>query len=411
MKSAIIILSILLIISCNDDSQQLLDAVLEDTESNDSDGDGVEDDMDSKDSDGDGVEDNTENTDNTDPLNNCSFVITSQTLTPNSEWEEADCDSDGLTNAEEIQNDTDLLKSDTDDDGIFDGTEITNGTDPLENDTDGDGVSDGNENIDDTNPLNNCSFKLTNQSLIPDSIWSNGDCDNDTVINSDEIINGTNPQKEDTDGDGVSDGNEISNNTDPLNNCSFILSSQTLTPDSAWLNADCDSDGITNEDEIAGGTNPQEPNGNETPLIVKTWGLVSATIDDGTATTIFQGQSYNLTYTSTSSNENIEVIFSENPSKVQSSGTYTSILNFNFLGQDYSENINSESPLSEGDWQIINDDILEIISNDVVTGSYEILELTDNSLKVKVIVDRVLPVGGVDLNTKGTLILSFTKKD
>lgn len=55
-------------------------------------------------------------------------------------------DSDGLTDLEEFQNNTDPNDADTDDDGLNDGAEVnTYGTNPTSEDTDGDGMSDGRE--------------------------------------------------------------------------------------------------------------------------------------------------------------------------------------------------------------------------------------------------------------------------
>lgn len=69
---------------------------------------------------------------------------------------EADSDSDGLSNKQEIEIGTNPKKSDTDDDGLSDGDEVNiYGTDPLKADTDEDGLSDGDEphiGLDPTNP-------------------------------------------------------------------------------------------------------------------------------------------------------------------------------------------------------------------------------------------------------------------
>ncbi|MEN9299012.1 MAG: hypothetical protein RLZZ429_1325, partial [Bacteroidota bacterium] len=59
---------------------------------------------------------------------------------------------------------------------------------------------------------------------------------------------------EDSDGDGVMDSQEILDGTNPLDSCSFKLSSQTVTPSTAWQSADCDNDGLTNQREKDLGT-------------------------------------------------------------------------------------------------------------------------------------------------------------
>jgi hypothetical protein len=78
------------------------------------------------DTDGDGVTD--KKTDATDPNDNCSLIVANQTETPDATWTAADCDSDGVSNGDEITNGTDPLNADTDGDGVNDGQEATDGT-------------------------------------------------------------------------------------------------------------------------------------------------------------------------------------------------------------------------------------------------------------------------------------------
>ncbi|MBU3658754.1 MAG: T9SS type B sorting domain-containing protein [Flavobacteriales bacterium] len=186
------------------------------------------------DTDGDGVKDSQEVTDNTSPINPCSFILSSQTLVPTTSWSQQDCDADGLTNQEEVNQ----------------------GTNPTNEDTDGDGVIDGTEITDVTNPLEACSFVLSSQTVTPSLVWNQQDCDEDGLTNEEELNVGTNPTNADTDGDGVIDGTEITDVTNPLEACSFVLASQTVTTSIAWNTLDCDEDGLTNEEEITGGSNP-----------------------------------------------------------------------------------------------------------------------------------------------------------
>lgn len=66
--------------------------------------------------------------------------------------DDQDWDYDGIKNADEVRNGTNLQSEDTDNDGISDGDEIKLGTNPLEPDTDGDGLLDGYELIAGINP-------------------------------------------------------------------------------------------------------------------------------------------------------------------------------------------------------------------------------------------------------------------
>ncbi|HJM65127.1 MAG TPA: LamG-like jellyroll fold domain-containing protein, partial [Roseibacillus sp.] len=97
--------------------------------------------------------------------------------------DDADFDTDGITDLEEFSAGTDPTDEDSDDDGLTDGEEATLGTDPTNADSDGDGLSDRVE---------------TNTGTFVDA--------NDT---------GTDPLNPDTDGDNAPDGLEVSENTDP----------------------------------------------------------------------------------------------------------------------------------------------------------------------------------------------------
>ncbi|MBE7671630.1 tandem-95 repeat protein, partial [Tenacibaculum piscium] len=108
-------------------------------------------------------------------------------------------------------------------------------------DTDGDGISDSQEVIDGTNPENACDHK---GGTTPGT----ADCDTDGLTNDEETTgiddpstpanpDGTitDPTKPDTDGDGVLDGIEILGGTDPNDPCSldavYITEDKTTTVD------------------------------------------------------------------------------------------------------------------------------------------------------------------------------------
>ncbi|WP_226975887.1 Ig-like domain-containing protein [Zobellia nedashkovskayae] len=231
----------------------------------------------STDTDGDGVPDDTD----ADPLEPCDpSQMAGYALydASNAIWAAADCDGDNVTNGTEDTNGTDPYNTDTDGDGVQDdvdtdaldpcdpvqaagytgyvstnaiwaaadcdgdgvtnGTEVTNSTDPYSTDTDGDGVADDV----DTDALDPCTpvqaagytgYDATNP------IWAAADCDGDGVINSTEVVNGTDPYNADSDGDGIDDGQEDLDGTDPLNDCESIGGTPLST-------SDCDSDGVQN---------------------------------------------------------------------------------------------------------------------------------------------------------------------
>ena len=115
-----------------------------------------------------------------------------------------DSDKDGLPDAIEAQYGTDPLDNDTDSDGMEDGWEVENGLNPLDN-----GESDDADN--DPSEANSEDAEEQDE----DDSWPDpddgpkGDPDRDGLINSIEVIEGTNPRLADTDGDGLNDKWEV----------------------------------------------------------------------------------------------------------------------------------------------------------------------------------------------------------
>ncbi len=127
------------------------------------------------------------------------------------QFDQADDDSDGLLNYQEIYYNTDPLKPDTDGDGLNDYQElvITN-TDPLKVDTDSNGITDDQEDFDQDSVKNIDELKLNGNPYGKDT-------DFDDLVDGQEIIKGTKLDEYDTDNDKLSDSKEIEIGTDPLN--------------------------------------------------------------------------------------------------------------------------------------------------------------------------------------------------
>ncbi|TMU56184.1 gliding motility-associated C-terminal domain-containing protein [Flagellimonas algicola] len=149
----------------------------------------------SPDTDGDGILDDAEVNNGSDPNDSCDPVQSPGYTgydAANPIWAAADCDSDGLTNSEEVTLGTEIYNADTDGDTINDGQEVTDGT----------------------NPFDDCDS--IGGTPLPETFC---DRDNDGLSDQDEADMGTDPDNPDTDGDTIEDGQEVADGTDPLDPC------------------------------------------------------------------------------------------------------------------------------------------------------------------------------------------------
>lgn len=136
----------------------------------------------SLDTDGDGILDYLEIQNGTDKDNPCSpFQSPGYTgyNTLNSIWAMSDCDRDGISNGDEIANESDpyfdeIGGMDTDGDGIKDERETLDGTDLN----------------DPCDPVQNPGYEGYD---VVNTAWSAADCDNDGVTNGNEIAVGADP--------------------------------------------------------------------------------------------------------------------------------------------------------------------------------------------------------------------------
>ncbi|MBC6998170.1 hypothetical protein [Cytophaga sp. FL35] len=137
------------------------------------------------DSDGDGITDEQEELNGTNKNNPCDPKPTSGYTgydANSTVWLAADCDIDGISNAQELTDGSDPFlneSKDSDGDGIPDYLEVANG-------------SDENNPCD---PLQEVGYDGYN---ALNSVWAASDCDADGVSNGDEVSASTNPYLDDT---------------------------------------------------------------------------------------------------------------------------------------------------------------------------------------------------------------------
>ncbi len=161
------------------------------------------------DCDGDGVTNGQEILNGTNPSDSCSFQLTSQTVTPSSQWLTSDCDGDGVTNGQEVLDGTDSLDScDFEDASVT----LTQSASWNNADCDGDGVTNGQEVVDGTDFDNPCEANMSNVTLPLGQVFLEEDCDGDGLTNGEEI--GPNPNAPfDPNGNGIPDYLEVNNHT------------------------------------------------------------------------------------------------------------------------------------------------------------------------------------------------------
>ena len=183
--------------------------------------------------------------------------------------EDQDDDNDGIPDEDEIRDGTDPLDRDSDGDGVNDGEEVSDGTDPNNPDTDGDGSPDGEDDF----PLDPSEDSDTDGDGVGDN--TDADDDGDGVSDADEITDGTDPNNPDTDGDGIPDGQDdfpldgdestdtdgdgIGDNEDSDDDNDGVLDTDEIADGTDPLDADSDDDGLNDGEEDSLGSDPNNP--------------------------------------------------------------------------------------------------------------------------------------------------------
>ena len=188
------------------------------------------------DCDGDGVTNEKEDIDNTNPINQCSYLLSSVSTSTSLAWQGSDCDGDGVLN--EIE--------------LIDGTNINDRCDyrfeslsifPDQGfDCDGDGVSNFQEiKNDNTNPQDSCDFNPSSTDFPKKNEWKNLDCDGDGFINSSDEFPLDKFEWFDNDTDGIGDNQDLDDDNDGIED--IIEGIDDLDNDGIPNYLDIDSDG------------------------------------------------------------------------------------------------------------------------------------------------------------------------
>ncbi len=220
------------------------------------------------DCDGDGVTNGQESTDGTDPLNACSLLRSSQTLTPSASWSAGDCDGDGNPNSTDPHVATAVANNDLVQiagTGAQTFNILANDDFLAGHSTMSRLIGNAGGTAQGTVSFNNVTGEMTYTPAVGETsgtktivyqVCNNSVCATATITLS--FCNPNDPAA-DCDGDGVTNGQEAIDGTNPNDACSLNFRSQTLIPSSAWLAADCDGDGVTNGVERTDRTDPTDP--------------------------------------------------------------------------------------------------------------------------------------------------------
>ena len=172
-------------------------------------------------------------------------------------YDYSDSDNDGLSDIYELSyNITYYLDPDSDGDGLYDGInkltgigEFTAGTLANNSDCDSDGLSDGEEIMGWT-----ITTDRDGDIFVFSDPWDN-DTDGDNLSDAEEKTIGTNPLNKDTDYDGLFDNEEIDLGTDPLRadgDKDGLLDKEEVDLGTDSRNFDSDADGLYDGDEVLG---------------------------------------------------------------------------------------------------------------------------------------------------------------
>ncbi|MEM9362264.1 MAG: lipocalin family protein [Bacteroidota bacterium] len=172
-------------------------------------------------------------------------------------------------------------------------------------------------------------------------------------------------------------------------------------------NNDDSSGDDMNNDDTSDDDSTNDDSSDSSAALVGSWRLVSATINDGEASTTFNGSPVTFSFTSTSQDEDVDITFQENPDVVQGMGQYTNVIRFTIVNIDFVEEATFDSPLTDGSWEMPNDNELIITGSSQANGTFTINELTANTMILQTDFEQTVPTDDLELDTTGVLVIEL----
>ncbi|MEO0900733.1 MAG: lipocalin family protein [Bacteroidota bacterium] len=224
--------------------------------------------------------------------------------------------------------------------------------------------------------------------------------DNIDIVNEE---NSTDDGDDSDDGNGGDDTNDDSGDSTDDDGNNDDSSGDDTNDDNTGNGDDMNNDDTSDDDS----TNDDSSDSSAT--LVGSWRLVSATINDGEASTTFQGSPVTFSFTSTSQDEDVDITFQENPNVVQGVGQYTNVIQFTIFNIDFVEEATFDSPLTDGNWEMPNGNELIISDSSQANGTFTINELTANTLILQTDFEQTVPTDDLELDTTGVLVIELVR--
>ena len=253
---------------------------------------------------------------------------------------------------------------------------------------------------------------------------SNNDEELDALIgdNEEQIVNEENSTEDDSDSDDGNDTDDENESDDSSGDDSSDEGNDDDSTDGDDTNDDSSGDdtGDNNTDNDTGDgddTNNDEDTNNDgdtnnddssNATLLGNWRLVSARIDDGRASTLFNGAVITFPFSSTSQDENVDIAFRENPNIIEGAGDYTNVISFTILSQTITEETPFESPLTDGSWEMVNDELV-ISDSSEANGTFLIRELSADSLILETDFEQTVPTDDFELDVTGVLVIELSR--
>lgn len=230
--------------------------------------------------------------------------------------------------------------------------------------------------------------------------------DSEPFDSANEEINEETSTEDETDQgstDDTNDGSSEENTDDDSPNNDTDTSGEDDTSDDGSMNGDQgDSDGDNMDDDSAA------DNGTQTTLLTGNWRLVSAMVENGEASTTFNNAVVTFPFSSSSKEENVDITFQENPNIIQGMGQYTNVLEFTIINQSFTEETTFNSPLTNGNWEIMDNQLI-ISGSDQTDGAFTVVQLTSNTATLQTEFEETVPTEDFELDVTGVLVIELAR--